>query len=175
MHQGATRIYNLQNIVGNSFINGLLRPITRHKLQQAAEIRLGRRGSLVRIQSPRPFSSGPFWSDRWQFIPSGEVTLSIRTGSQSALADTFHRRRSPGGRAPARREVPDVLITLIAAGTRARSDLPSPDSPAASTRRISRTAAGLSRAKQRLHEKPFVKFRQARCEQTLFWRCHKAS
>jgi hypothetical protein len=40
-------------------------------------------------------AEGPFRSDRWQFIPSGVVTLSVRTGSQSALADTSHHRSTP--------------------------------------------------------------------------------
>ena len=47
------------------------------------------------IQPEEPKSFGPFWSDRWQFIPSGWVTVSGRTDSRSVLAYTFHRRNTP--------------------------------------------------------------------------------
>jgi hypothetical protein len=62
---------------------------------QWQSIRLLTGGLLVRVQPEEPISSGPFWSDRWQFIPSGGVTLSVQTDSRSALADTSHHRNSP--------------------------------------------------------------------------------
>jgi hypothetical protein len=43
----------------------------------------------------RHSSQGPFRADRWQFIPSGWVTVSSRTGSRSVLADTSHRQNTP--------------------------------------------------------------------------------
>jgi hypothetical protein len=44
--------------------------------------RFGTEGSEVRILSPRPNSLGPFWADRWQFIPAirSECAVTYRSG-----------------------------------------------------------------------------------------------
>jgi hypothetical protein len=106
-------------------------------------------GLLVRVQPEEPLLQGPFRSDRWQFIPSGGVTVSGQAHVLRRIDATITRPQAPS----------DTLHRPD--GPRPRSGLPAPW----------RRSAAADRSQ--LSGRPGRDFQRQNSRQP--WRCHRIS